>query len=199
MDSLAVSRPAARYTNVAIVLHWLVAVLILGNLILIWTVGSLPGSYTRSVIDTHKSIGLTVLGLAVMRLLWRLSHPLPPWDGALGRVERRAAHAVHVTLYILIFAMPLSGYIHDSAWRGAASHPLRLYGLVPFPRIAPLMHLPPATRDRVHDVFFAIHANLAYAIYVLVALHVAGALKHQWVDRRPEIQRMWPGGRRASG
>ncbi len=182
-----------RYTNTAIALHWMVAALIAANLVLVWTVDRLPDAYTRSMIDTHKSFGLTVLGLAVMRLLWRWSHPPPAWDPALPRSERRAAHAAHAALYALIFAMPLSGYIHDSAWRGAAGHPLRLYGLIPFPRIGPLMHLPPASRDRVHDLFFAIHANLAYALYALVALHVAGALKHQWFDRHRELQRMWPG------
>ncbi len=185
--------PTRRYTTTAIVLHWIVAALIAANLIIIWTLGTLPGSDTRAMIDTHKSIGLTVLGLAIMRLLWRLSHAPPAFDPALPRVQRRAAHAAHLTLYALIFAMPLSGYIHDSAWRGAASHPLRLFGLVAFPCIAPLMRLPPATRDRVHDLFFAVHANMAYALYALVALHVAGALKHQWLDRRPELQRMWPG------
>ncbi len=182
---------AARYTNVAVVLHWLVAALIACNLVLVWAVGSLPGVYTRAIIDTHKSFGLTILGLAIMRLLWRWSHPPPALDPSTRRVERRAAHAVHVTLYVLIFAMPLSGYIHDSAWRGAASHPLRLFGFIPFPRIAPLMDLPPHERDRVHDLFFAVHANAAYVLYALVALHVAGALKHQWIDRKPELQRMW--------
>ena len=185
--------PVARYTRTAIVLHWAVAALIACNLVLVWTVASLPGSYTRSIIDTHKSIGLTVLGLAAMRLLWRLSHPPPLLDASLPRVEKRGAHAAHIVLYVLIFAMPISGYIHDSAWRGAASHPLRLFGLFAFPRIGPLMHLPPALRDEVHDAFFAVHANLAYVLYGLVALHVAGALKHQWLDRRPELQRMWPG------
>ena len=183
---------AHRYTHIAIVLHWVIAAGIACNLILVWLVGTLPDSATRFLVDTHKSIGLTVLGLAIMRLLWRLSHPPPPLDPAIGRLQRLGAHAAHWGLYGLIFAMPITGYIHDSAWRGAASHPLVLFGLIPFPRIWPLQHLPPHTRDHIHDLFFTFHATLAYAVYALVTLHVAGALKHQFVDRRPELQRMWP-------
>ena len=180
------------YTRTAIVLHWVVAFGIACNLILVWLVGTLPDGATRALVDTHKSIGLTILGLALMRLLWRIGHKPPPLVSGLHRLERAGAHAAHWCLYALIFAMPLSGYIHDSAWRGASTHPLVLFGLIPFPRIWALQHLPPPQRDHVHDVFFAIHSTLAYALYALVALHVLGALKHQFIDRQPEIQRMWP-------
>ncbi len=193
MDAMARSRPFGRYTNVAIALHWIIAILILVNLAIVWTVGYLPGSFTRSMIDTHKSFGLTVLGLVLMRVLWRMTHRPPAFEPDMPQVERRAAHAAHLALYGLILAMPLSGYIHDSAWRGAASHPLVLFGVIPFPRIGVLEHLAPAARDQVHDVFFAIHSWLAYALYALVVLHVAGALKHQIVDRKPELARMWFG------
>ena len=191
---VARSAGSGRYTGVAIALHWLVAAGIAVNLVLVWTVGSLPGLPTRSAIDLHKSIGLTVLGLALMRLLWRWSHPPPVHDPALPALERRTAHGVHWLLYGLIFALPVSGYIHDSAWRGAETHPILLYGLVPFPRIGPIEHLPVASRDWVHTVFFAVHGYAAWVLYGLVALHVAGALKHQLLDRQPELQRMgWPG------
>ncbi len=183
----------SRYSGVAIALHWLVAAAILVNLVLVWTVDRLPDSYTRPFIDTHKSIGLTVLGLAIMRILWRWSHRPPPHEPALLPVERRTAHSVHWLLYGLIFLMPISGYIHDSAWRGAETHPILLYGLVPFPRIGPILQLPMTQRDQVHSVFFAIHSYAAYVLYALVVLHVTGALKHQLLDRRRELQRMWPG------
>ena len=67
-----------RYTGTAMALHWLVALLVIGNLVLVWTIGSLPDAMVRPAIDTHKSIGITVLGLALLRVLWRLSHPPPP-------------------------------------------------------------------------------------------------------------------------
>ncbi len=174
-------------------LHWLVALLIAANLALIWTVGWFPDAMVRPVIDTHKSIGITLLGLVLLRVLWRLTHRPPPLPRSYPRLERIGAHAAHLLLYGLILGMPISGWIHDSAFKGAAAHPLRLFGLVPWPRIAPIMALDPATKEHVHAVAFQVHATLAYALYGLVALHVLGALKHQFIDKEPEIDRMLPG------
>ncbi len=187
----ALSKPP-RYSGVAIGLHWLVAVLIGANVFLALSVDSWPKDWTRPVIDLHKSIGITVLGLAVLRLLWRLGHPPPPLPHHYPKVERVAANVVHIALYVLIFALPISGWLHDSAWKDAASHPMSLYGLVPWPRIGPIMNLDPATKEQLHTVFFTIHQWLAYGIYGLFALHVGAALKHQWIDRQPELQRMFP-------
>ncbi len=180
----------ARYTRTAMLLHWLIAVLIVGNLLLVWTIGWFPHRLVRPAVDTHKSIGLTVLGLALLRVLWRLSHPPPPMPAHYPRRERRLAHAAHLALYVLILGLPISGYIHDSAFSQAATHPLRLFGLVPIPRLAPIMALDPASKQRVHSFWFAVHGWLAYGLYALLALHVLGALKHQFVDREPELQRM---------
>ncbi len=182
---------ADRYTRTAMLLHWLVALLIIGNLALVWTIGSLPDKLVRLAIDTHKSIGITVLGLVLLRILWRLSHRPPPLPPETPRRERLGAHAAHLVLYGLILGLPLSGWIHDSALKEAAAHPLRLFGLVPWPRIAPIMALDPARKAQVHAQWFAVHADLAYGLYALLALHVLGALKHQFVDRQPELQRMW--------
>ncbi len=177
-------------------LHWLVAILIFANLALVWTVDWFPDGLVRPIIDTHKSIGITVLGLALLRVLWRLSHRPPPLPPSYPRLERAGAHAAHLLLYLLILGLPISGWIHDSAFKDAAAHPLRLFGLVPWPRIAPIMALDPATKERVHALWFQIHGWLAYALYALVALHVLGALKHQFIDRHAELDRMlprWPG------
>ena len=179
-----------RYTRTAMVLHWLVAVLIIGNLLLVWSIGWFPGRLVRPAIDTHKSIGLTVLGLAVLRVLWRLSHRPPPLPRRYPKVERVGAHAAHLLLYALILGLPISGYIHDSAFAQAAQHPLRLFGLVPIPRLAPIMALNPAAKTHVHAVWFGVHVWLGYALYALLALHVLGALKHQFIDKQPELQRM---------
>ena len=187
-----------RYTGVAIALHWTIAALILANLILVWCVDRWPPSWTRPVIDTHKSIGITVLGLVLLRLLWRAAHLPPPLPKDYPRWERTAAHLAHVGLYVLILAIPLSGWMHDSAWKGGPSHPMKLFWLVPWFRIGPIANLDPVAKERFHDVFFAIHKWLAYVLYGLFALHVVGALKHQWIDREPELQRMLPG-RRARG
>ena len=191
-------QPTDRYTRTAMVLHWLVAVLILGNLVLIWTIDFYPKSLERPAIDLHKSIGLTVLGLVLLRVLWRLSHRPPPLPRSYPAAERVGAHVAHLLLYVLILGLPLSGYIHDSAFAQAAAHPLRLFGLVPFPRIAPIMALDPDTKQRVHAFWFSVHGWLAYGLYALLALHVLGALKHQLLDRQPELGRMLPWGRVAA-
>jgi cytochrome b561 len=184
---------ANRYTTTAIVLHWLVAALMIGNLLLIWFVDCFPDGMVRPVIDLHKSIGITVLGLGVLRVLWRLSHRPPPLPPAMPGWERFAAHAAHLVLYGLILGLPLSGWIHDSAFKSAANFPLYLYGLVPWPRIGPIMALDPATKEQVHTLWFQIHGSLAYVLYAMVALHILGALKHQFIDKQPELQRMLPG------
>jgi cytochrome b561 len=179
---------------VAILLHWLVAVLIVINVGLAYAPDLVPEGYERPIIDTHKSVGLTVLGLVLLRVLWRLAHPPPALPRHYAWSERLAAHAAHLGLYALIAAVPLSGYMHDSAWKAAPTHPLVLYGLVPFPRIGVIEALPAAQKEQFHSVMFDVHVWLAYVLYALFALHVLGALKHQFFDGEPELERMLPGG-----
>jgi cytochrome b561 len=183
---------AGRYTRLAILFHWVIAALIAVNVTLVLTVDALPDTFERPMIDLHKSIGLTVLGLAIMRLLWRLTHPAPALPAGYAPWERKLAHGAHVVLYLLIFAMPITGWIHDSAWKGAPTHPLNLYGVIPWFRIGLIAHQDPATKEQIHSLFSAIHTSLAYVLYAMVAVHIAGALKHQFIDREPELQRMWP-------
>jgi cytochrome b561 len=184
-----------RYTRIAMLLHWLVAALIIANVALIWTVDYLPDDSVRPVIDTHKSIGVTVLGLALLRVLWRWGHKPPPIPRFYPRWERGAAHAAHAALYLIIFALPLSGWLHDSAWNGAASHPMQYFGLFEWPRIAIFNGYSAAQRDVLHDQLGALHTWCGYILYALLAAHILGALKHQWLDRHPELQRILPWGR----
>lgn len=187
--------PSGRYTKTAIAFHWLVAAAVVANVALALTWPHLPDAGVRPAIDTHKSIGITVLGLAIMRLLWRWTHRPPPLPQGYRRWEITASHIAHTLLYVLIFAMPLTGWIMDSAYKDAATHPMFWFGLFEWPRIAPILRLDPAHRDQVHDGFGAAHLLLSYLLYALVAAHVAGALKHQLFDGERELQRMWPGRR----
>ena len=182
-----------RYTGTAVLLHWLIAAGIVANVALAWIWPHLADAGVRPAIDTHKSIGITILGLAIMRLLWRFTHRPPPLHPGMPDWERNSAHTVHWLLYAAIIAMPLTGWIMDSAWKDAATHPMRLFGVIPWFRIGAIMHLAPGARDHVHDLFGAAHSWLSYGIYGLFVLHVGGALKHQWLDRQPELQRMWFG------
>lgn len=183
----------ARYTMTAIVLHWVIAALITVNVVLGLTAGLLPDEWVRPVIDLHKSFGLTVLGLVLVRILWRLSHPAPPLPIDYKRWERLSAHVVHGLLYGLILLLPISGWLHDSAFKDASAHPLRLFWVIPWFRIGAIETIPAAPKEVLHAQLFALHAWSGYALYALVALHIAGAVKHQFIDRHAELQRMGVG------
>ena len=182
-----------KYTKTAIWLHWIIAALIVGNTALALGVDHWPDDWVRPVIDTHKSIGITALGLIVLRILWRAGHAPPPLPTAYAAWERSAAHVAHAALYLLILALPLSGWMHDSAWKDAATHPMFLFGAVPFPRMGWIEAIEPVMREHLHDVFGAAHRWIGYALDALLAAHVLAALKHQFVDRESELQRIWPG------
>ena len=178
------------YTRPAIWLHWIVAALMFCNVGLGLYAEIAPEDWVRPLIDAHKSLGVTILGLAVLRLSWRLSQPPPPFPAAYRPWERSAAQTAHIALYVAMFALPLSGWAHDSAWKGFEAHPMRWFGLFPWPRIAAIADLPPAEKEQWHDWLGQAHQYAGYALYALVAAHVVGALKHQFVDGQPEMQRM---------
>ena len=182
-----------RYTNVAIVLHWVIAALILINIVLAWTWPNVADASVRPLIDNHKSIGITILGLVLIRYLWRFTHRPPAMPARYKPWERTLAHVVHLALYAAILIMPLSGWIMDSAYKDAAAHPNMYFGLFQWPRIGWIMALDPATKKSVHDVFEAVHGLTADVIYALVFLHIAGALKHQVLDGEAELARMGVG------
>ncbi len=196
-NSRALIEDTVRYTHIAMLLHWTIALLIIVNISFGLTASLLPASIlsdtdARVVVDMHKSIGITVLGLAILRVLWRLMHRPPPLPSVFPGWEKTTAHAAHIALYVLIFALPLSGWMHDSAWSDAASHPMHLFGVVPWPRISFLMHLDPGLKEQLHTQLGTLHTACGYALYVVLALHILGALKHQWIDRHPVLERMLP-------
>jgi len=178
-----------RYTRPAIVFHWTIAALIVANVIGIWTMDFFPESVHRPLINLHKSIGLTVLGLALMRILWRVTHA-PPRDLPAAPWQHALAHLAHFGLYVIIIGLPLTGYMHDSAFKVAGEHPLTWFGLFDVPRIGWIQSIAQPDKEALHKLFFSWHGAFATALYGLFALHVAGALKHQWVDRQRELQRM---------
>ncbi len=188
--------PVQRYSGVAVALHWLIAFLIIFAVGLnwAWDGGVIPDEKVRYAINWHKSIGILVLGLAIMRLLWRLTHRPPALPTGFQRWEVRLSGVTHVLLYLVMFAMPLSGWIMDSAWKDAATNPMPLFGSgLIWPRIGFVMDLDPATKESIHSASGAMHGLVAKLLYALFVLHVGGALKHQFLDKEKELQRMWPG------
>ena len=183
---------AEKYTKVAILLHWLIALLIFINISLAWTVDLLPDAYVRLNIDTHKSIGITVLGLVLLRILWRLGHPPPPLPSCISPLEKRAAHWGHISLYMLMITLPISGWMHDSAWKDAPTHPMQLFYLIPWPRIGLIEHIQPVFKETLHTYFGSLHEWLGIALYVFFILHILGTLKHRYVDQHSILYRILP-------
>lgn len=187
----------ARYAGVAIALHWLIALLILGNIGLAWYFNTLTGLDRVAPTQLHKSIGITVLILSVLRLAWRLSVKPPPLPAGTPVWERLAAGAVHTLFYVIMLGLPLTGWAMVSASPLIHAFPIKLYGLTEWPAIGPLTTLPPDQMHATHKALEASHGLLAKLTYVLVVLHVGAALMHQFVRRDVIAARMIPFLRRA--
>ena len=178
-----------RYTAVAIALHWIIAFSIIGLIAVGWLMEEMdPGPDYFAIVQLHKSFGITILLLSVARIIWRLMNPPPP-EPPMPGWQKLAASAVHVLFYVLIIAMPLTGWIMASASTDA---PTRYFGLVDI-RLPGIPALDLATREGLEEGFEQVHGNLAWVIIGLLVLHVAGALKHQFVDKDGLLARMAPG------
>lgn len=182
----------SKYTRTAIALHWLIALLIFVNLVLGLSADSIPDDWLKPVMSTHKSIGITVLGLALMRLLWRFTHLPPPLPAVYPRWERLAAHTAHIALYVLMIALPISGLLLDSAWKHAPVVKMYWFGLFEWPRLDFIMQLEPVYKEQLHHLFGEIHEWLGFVLIGLWVVHVGAALKHQFIDKHAELQRMLP-------
>ena len=180
-----------RYTRTAIVFHWIIAFLVLANISLAWTFKTWDDRWwTQGVTNTHKTIGITVLGLALMRLLWRIGHRPPPFSAAIPHWQVVAARTGHVALYVIVLAMPTSGWIYDSAWEFAEAVPINVVGLFEMPRIAWVADMAAEPKKVVDTIAGKVHVGLSYVLYFLVTVHLTAAAKHQWFDRVPTMQRM---------
>ena len=186
------SKIVERYSGIAIALHWLVGALMIVNVGLGLSTEAFGKANTRFMIGTHESVGVTILGLMIMRVLWRASHRSPEFPESYKPWDRRLSLAVHVLLYLVALGMPVSGLIHDSAWNLAPTIKWQWFGLFEWPRIGWIMGLEPGLKQFLHVGFGKLHELLAWVLYLLFALHVGGALKHQLIDREKELQRMWP-------
>ncbi|HEY8574189.1 cytochrome b/b6 domain-containing protein [Phenylobacterium sp.] len=177
---------SGRYAAVAIALHWTIAAAILLQIVLASRMEDRsPEAF--AVVQLHKSVGITILLLSLVRLAWRLLNPPPPLPETMARWERTLARLTHAGFYLVMVGMPLTGWIMVST--SEIRIPTLLFGLVPWP------HLPLAG-EAWHDVGEGVHESLIKVFYVLAALHVAGALKHQLFSRdEPVLARMAPGAR----
>jgi cytochrome b561 len=172
---------AARYHPIAMLLHWVMSIAIIGALCMGLYMADLPFSPQRlKLYNWHKWAGVTILTLAALRLLWRLTHRPPP-DLPMPAWQRGAAHATHTLLYLLFFAVPLVGWAYSSA----AGFPIVWFGVLPLPDFVPV-------NKELAEAIKPWHARLAYTLAALVLVHIAGALKHQIIDRDGLLSRMLP-------
>ena len=169
-----------RYTAPAVVLHWLIAALIFVAFPLGVYMSDLPLSPTRlQLYSYHKWIGISVLLLVGLRIVWRLTHRPPALPDDLPRWQRAASHAVHGLLYLLILAVPMTGWLMSSA-KGFQTV---WFGVLPLPDLV-------EKNRELGQALGSAHEFLNYLLLTLVILHVVAALKHHFHERRPFLQRM---------
>jgi cytochrome b561 len=175
-------RATDRYTGAAIAFHWILAVLIIGNLAFGLSIVDLPLTPQKlRYFSWHKWTGVTIFLIAAARLAWRLTHPAPLLPAAMRPWERRLAHAVHVLLYVLFLAAPLTGWLFSSA----AGVQTVYLGVLPIPDLL-------SKNEDVAEVLKVAHHWVNYTLAALIVLHVIAALKHHFVDRDDVLARMLP-------
>lgn len=178
----------SRYSRGAIILHWLMAVLIIANLAGGFLHDYVPaeGGQRSLVMGLHKSFGLTLLALALVRIAWRLGHAPPAFPRYFTSGERLAARAGHAAFYLVMIGIPLSGWIMADR----NNRPLLLFGLFDVPKWG--------VERPVADAFHSAHEWLGWAMLALLGLHLAGVVKHLVLDRDNLLPRMGVGRPRGS-
>jgi cytochrome b561 len=173
---------ATRWGSVARFFHWTIALFVIGLLVGGLTMTDMKVSPDKfKLYALHKSFGITVLGLMLLRFAWRGVDPRPQDVPGMAPVVAFAAHAVHRLLYVALIAMPISGWVYNSA----SNFPLQWFGLINLPAIVS------ADKDLKH-LAHEVHEFLAWTIIALLLAHVAGALKHHFIDRDDTLRRMLP-------
>ena len=179
------SASEARYTRVAIALHWLVAALVLVQVAWGWGMQEIPKQppgLRADAFNVHKSIGLTIFALMLVRLGWRLRHPPPPLP-PLPRWQSMLARGNHAVLYVALFVMPIAGYL-GSVFSG---YPVKAFGVT--------WTAWGWKDDSIKAAMSLVHLWTSWVLVGAIGLHLAGVAKHAIVERDGLMRRMWPGRR----
>jgi cytochrome b561 len=171
-----------RYTTVAQIIHWAVAALIVLQFTLARMAKDLPlGGHKLELLARHKSVGMTVLMLAVLRLAWRLLKTIPPLPSSMSKLERLGAHVSHWVLYLLIFLMPLTGWLMSSA----KNYSVSWFHQFTWPNLI-------APNEQAFEVLRNVHDGLAKLLFVVALVHILAALKHHFWNKDDVLRRMLP-------
>jgi cytochrome b561 len=195
------NNPSSRYTKTAIILHWLIAIFIFGMFALGWYMSDLPkeapkqttfdlfnlGIYTLQLgegvsprafyFNLHKSLGITIFALILIRILWRITHKPPALLTTYNAIERKVATGAHHLLYLLMVAVPLTGLIMAIY----SKYGVKWFGLD---------FIPGLDNKPIREAFVEAHELIGIILLVVIAVHVAGALKHKFVDKDDTLKRM---------
>jgi cytochrome b561 len=174
--------PPTRYSAVAQGFHWLIAALIVTQFTLGWTAQLLPlGARKLARLDWHKSFGMTILALAVLRLLWRLLHRPPALPASMSSIEKLLARASHVLFYVFLFAMPLTGWMMSSA----KNYSVSWFHQFTWPNLI-------GPNEAAFNLLRSTHDTMSWLLFALALLHVLAALKHHFWDKDDVLKRMLP-------
>ena len=183
-DDTGGSAAAPGYGTVARLFHWIIAALVIlqipaGIAMTSEPLAEMPGA--TFIYLWHKGAGAVLLFLVVGRALWRLTHRPPPFPDYMPPLEKRMANATHVTIYVLLLVMTVSGYIHVVG----GDFPIELLNALHVPPLVPPM-------PRAAAAALVVHHFTVFALLGLVAVHVAMVIRHQLIDGNPVLARMWP-------
>jgi cytochrome b561 len=179
---MALRNTPRRWGAIAQLFHWLIVALIIVQVTLAEMADDLPNGMRKlTLLARHKSFGITILMLVILRLSWRSLNPHPALPDNLKPYERKLAHFSHAALYTLLFAIPLSGWTMSSA-RG---FPVSWFGFFQLPDLVP-------KSKPLYEALVTTHVTLVCVLGAVVALHIAGALKHHFVHKDDVLKRMLP-------
>ncbi|MGH6887582.1 MAG: cytochrome b [Rhizomicrobium sp.] len=195
---MVLTNTPSRYGTVAMTLHWLIAALLLTNIALGLYMAEIMADRDPmhgAVLQFHKSVGLTVLMLSLLRVAWRIVNPAPPLPQTMSPTTKRLAHLSHFFLYIFILVIPLTGWAMVSAERSGA--PTNFFGLLHWPNLPFFAHLARPEKISLHHGFNVAHLYLALSALALVPIHIAGAFYHR--GRKDDVLARMVPWTRASG
>lgn len=174
--------PPTRYSAVAQAFHWIIAALVVTQFVLANLADDLPiGVHKLALLARHKSFGMTVLMLAILRLLWRLKNPPPALPSGMSPLERILARATHIAFYVLLFAMPLTGWLMSSA----KNYSVSWFGLFTWPNLI-------AKNENAFELLRSTHDILSGVLFTIAILHILAALKHHFWNKDDVLLRMLP-------